>query len=119
MFRTVMFGEAGAGVDFMKNMFAAILLAAAVISVPAGFDVEAANCSISRAEARKLMSQQGLISAAAAARIAAQTTSGRVINARLCQSGGQYYYNVNVTQSSGGGNRLRSLRIDARNGAVY
>ncbi len=105
--------------DFMKNMFAAILVAVVVISAPAGFNVDAANCAISRSEARKLMSQQGLISAGQAARIAAQKASGRVINARLCKSGSQYYYSVNVTLSSGGGNKLKSLRVNARSGTVY
>lgn len=93
-----------------KLLFAATV-AGAISVVPPGGPAQADNCAFSAAQARQLISQQGLMSAGEAKRIAASRGGGRAFYVKLCRSGNQYYYSVNVMQ---GGKKLTTVTVNAR-----
>ena len=101
----------------MKNLISAVLVFMAVTVPPIDTNVQAGACPLSRGEAQRAISQQGLISAGAARQAAASRANGRVIGVILCKGGGQYYYKVNILPKAGGGKRLMSVQVNARTGA--
>ena len=92
---------------FRAALMGLVILGAAAPAAPARAD----NCAIPAAQARRLIAQQGLISAGKARQIAAARAAGRAFYVKLCRSGNSYYYSVNVMQ---GGKKLVTVTVNAR-----
>ena len=108
----------------MRKIFttlAVIILAVAVSSaLPATVTVRPAaaadteKCIGDWARAAAIVERRKMIDVAGLGKLAREKYNGRIITARLCQSGGNYFYRLMVRGDDG---RMQQIKVDVSNPA--